>query len=182
MYHGTVSRRHGLETAVRAVGLARDAIPGLTLFIAGQGDDLVRIGHLVEDLGLDSAVTLRKGFVPLQELLPTLRRAGVAVIPLIPDSFTKYMLPVKLLEYAALGVPVIATRTPTIEAYFGDSAVSFVAPEDPSALAQRIIQLYGAPEERRDFAAEAAAAMARHSWEEERTKYVALIDRLLDER
>lgn len=182
VYHGTISRRHGLETAVRAVALARRDIPGLSLFLAGNGDDVARIEALVQELDLDGSVTLKKGIVPLEDLLPTLRRAGAAVIPLIPDLFTKYMLPVKLLEYAALGVPVIATRTPTIEAYFDDSAVSYVRPDDPNELAQRIVQLYGDPAQRRDLAEGAAAAIARHSWEEERGRYFAVVDRLLGKK
>lgn len=179
VYHGTISRRHGLETAVQALDLARRDHPELSLFVAGDGDDVDRIGELVDKLGLGDAVTLSKGFVPLEDLLPTLRRAGAAVIPLIPDSFTRYMLPVKLLEYAALGIPVIATRTPTIEAYFDDSSVAFVEPEDPSALARRIVALYRDPAQRRSLAAKAAEVIARHSWEQERRRYLSVIDDLM---
>ena len=89
--------------------------------------------------------------MPLEELLPTLRRAAAAVIPLVPDAFTRYMLPVKLLEYAALGVPVIATRIPAIEAYFSESAVAFVDPEDPHALAREIVELHHDPARARSW-------------------------------
>lgn len=179
VYHGTISRRHGLETAVRAVGLARRKIPGLSLFVAGDGDDVARIQGLIEELGLDGMVNLSRGIVPLEELLPTLRRAAAAVIPLIPDSFTRYMLPVKLLEYAALRIPVIVTRIPAIEAYFDESAVAFVDPEDPTAVARRIVELHHDPALGRSLAANAAEVIARHPWEKERRRYFAVIDRLL---
>ena len=179
VYHGTVSRRHGLETAVRAVALARREEPGISLFIAGDGDDLDRIGTLVQELGLENNVELSQGFVLLEELLPTLRRAGGAVIPLIPDSFTRYMLPVKLLEYSALHIPVIATRTSTIEAYYDDSSVAFVAPEDPAAVATEMLGLYRNSARRRSLASNAARVIGRHSWEQERKRYLRVVDDLL---
>lgn len=182
VYHGTIARRHGLETAVRAVALARRELPGLQLFVAGDGDDVDRIQKLIDELGLQDVVKLSRGIVPLEDLLPTLRRAATAVIPLIPDPFTRYMLPVKLLEYAALGVPVIATRIPAIEAYFGDSAVAFVDPEDPHALARQIVELHHDPVRARSLAANAAEVIARHSWEQERQRYFTVIDRLLEDQ
>jgi glycosyltransferase involved in cell wall biosynthesis len=182
VYHGTIARRHGLETAVRAVALARLELPGLRLFVAGDGDDVDRIRRLIDELELEGVVELSRGVVPLEDLLPTLRRAATAVIPLVPDAFTRYMLPVKLLEYAALGVPVIATRIPAIEAYFGDSAVAFVDPEDPHALARQVVELHRDPARARSLAANAAEVIARHSWEQERQRYFAVIDRLLEDR
>jgi glycosyltransferase involved in cell wall biosynthesis len=182
VYHGTISRRHGLETAVRALELARREQPDLSLFIAGEGDDLDRIEGLVEELGLEDAVTVRRGFSLLEELLPTLRRAGSAVIPLVPDSFTRYMLPVKLLEYAAMHIPVIVTRTPTIEAYFDDDSVVFSEPEDPGALAHRMVDLYRDPGRRRTLAKGAAEVMAQHSWEQERRRYLGIVDELVARR
>jgi glycosyltransferase involved in cell wall biosynthesis len=182
VYHGTISKRHGLESAVRAVALAREELPELSLFVAGDGDDVPQIRQLVHELGLDGGVRLSHGIVPLEELLPTLRRAGAAVVPLVPDAFTRYMLPVKLLEYAALQIPVLVTRTPTIEAYFDDSAVIYIDPHDPAAIASRLVDLLRNPEEGRRLAANAAKIMAQHSWEEERGRYYSLIDSLVRDR
>jgi glycosyltransferase involved in cell wall biosynthesis len=181
VYHGTISKRHGLESAVRAVGLARRELPQLSLFVAGDGDDAARIGQLVRELELDNGVRMSQGIVPLEELLPTLRRAGAAVVPLVPDPFTRYMLPVKLLEYASLQIPVLVTRTPTIEAYFGDSAVIYIDPHDPETLSRRLIELIRDPEEGRRLAANAAKIMAQHSWEQERARYYSVIDGLIQD-
>ena len=179
VYHGTISRRHGLETAVRAVDQARRNGVDLRFFIAGDGDDAERIEELIVELGLQEAVTFQRGFVLLEELLPTLRRAGVAVIPLIPDVFTRYMLPVKLLEYAALHIATIVTRTPTIETYFDESSVAFVEPNDPQALALELADISCNPSRRRILTRNAAKVVERHSWEAECTRYLSVVDHIL---
>jgi glycosyltransferase involved in cell wall biosynthesis len=179
VYHGTISRRHGLETAVRAIDMARRDGCDATLFIAGDGDDAGRLAGLIRELGLDDVVTFERGVVLPEELIPTLRRAQVGVVPLIPDAFTRYMLPVKLLEYAALHVPVIVTRTATIEAYFDDSCVAFVDPEDPHAIAREFADISRNPDRRRSLTTNAAKVIERHSWEEECTRYLSVVDGIL---
>jgi glycosyltransferase involved in cell wall biosynthesis len=176
VYHGTISRRHGLEIAIRAVDLARRDGCDATLFIAGDGDNAGRIEDLIRELELNDVVRLERRVVLPEELLPTLRRARVAVVPLIPDAFTHYMLPVKLLEYAALHIPVIVTRTPTIEAYFDDSCVAFVDPEDPHAIARELADIARDPDRRRSLTTNAAKGIERHSWQEECTRYFSVID------
>jgi hypothetical protein len=47
------------------------------------------------------------------------------------------MLPVKLMEYVALGIPVVAPRLRTISRYFSDDMVAFYEPEDVASLAER---------------------------------------------
>jgi glycosyltransferase involved in cell wall biosynthesis len=179
VYHGTIATRHGLEWAVRAIDLARRDGRDTTLFIAGDGDDAGRIEDLIVELGLEDAVTFQRRLVMLEELIPKLRRAQVGVIPLVPDSFTRYMLPVKLLEYAALRIPVVVTRTSTIEAYFDDSCVAFVDPEDPEAIAREIADIARDSNRRQAMTTNAAKVVARHSWEEERKRYLAVVDDVL---
>ena len=44
------------------------------------------------------------------------------MVPLLADTFTNYMLPTKLLEYVAMGVPVIASDLPVYERACADGA------------------------------------------------------------
>ena len=52
------------------------------------------------------------------------------------------MLPVKMIEYIALGIPVIAPELKTIQYYFSEEMVSFFPPEDVNSLAAAIIEIY----------------------------------------
>ena len=124
IYHGMVAERHGLKVAVRAISSLRQEIQGLEFKIVGEGDGIPGLIELVNELGLTDCVEFSKGYVPLEELVPIILDADVGIVPILYDDFTRYMLPTKLLEYVALGKPVICSRTATIEAYFDDSMVA----------------------------------------------------------
>jgi glycosyltransferase involved in cell wall biosynthesis len=179
VYHGTIARRHGLESLVRAIDLARREGNDARLFLAGDGEDAGRIEDLIHELGLNDVTTFHRGWMQLEDLVPKIRRAQAAVIPLVPDAFTRYMLPVKLFEYAALHIPVIVTRTSTIEAYFDDTCVAFVDTEDPEAIAREIADIARDSNRRQAMTANAAKVVERHSWDEERKRYLAVVDEVL---
>lgn len=179
IYHGMVGTRNGLDIAVRAAALARGQIPDLRLQIIGDGDDFPRVKALVEELGVQETVRLEHGLRPIEEVIPALERATVGVVPIVDDPFTKYMLPVKLLEYVALGMPVIASSTPTIRAYFSDEMLAFTPPGNPEALAARIVELYRDPQLRRRLVVESAKFTAEHNWPREKQRYFQLVDSMV---
>jgi len=65
------------------------------------------------------------------------------------------MLPVKLMEYAMLGVPAVAARLDPIAQYFDQRAVEFFEPENPADLAAAIARLYNDPQRCARMAAQA---------------------------
>ena len=62
--------------------------------------------------------------------------AHLGVVPTLRDDFTELLLPVKLLEYVHMGLPVVASRLPVIERYFGDD-VLLAEPGDPASHRRR---------------------------------------------
>jgi glycosyltransferase involved in cell wall biosynthesis len=86
------------------------------------------------------------------------------------------MLPVKMLEYATLGLPIIAARLRTIERYFPDDAVEFFEPGNPEALAAAIRQLHRNPERRHELAERASGVAETLSWKYQKDRYFDAID------
>jgi glycosyltransferase involved in cell wall biosynthesis len=112
------------------------------------------------------------------ELPQLIKSADMAVVPYRSGVFTDGILPTKMMEYAALGVPVIAARTPGIAAYFDESMVSFFTPGSVDELAASIQRLL----HQRDTLAHMVDQLARfteeHSWQQESSHYVQLVQRL----
>src|SRR5262249_15613975 len=108
-----------------------------------------------------------------------LRQASVGLIPNLSSAATNLMLPVKLMEYAALGVPVVAARLKVIEHYFGENAVRFFKPGDELELANAMEEMCGDSDLRQRLASRAAAIVEKLSWREQRLAYYDAIDSLL---
>ncbi|HUV67648.1 MAG TPA: glycosyltransferase family 4 protein [Sedimentisphaerales bacterium] len=179
IYHGMVAERHGLKVAVWAVSRVRRDIQGLEFKIVGEGDGIPGLIELVNELGLTDCIEISKGYVPMEELVPIILDADVGIVPILNDAFTRYMLPVKLLEYIALGKPVICSRTATIEAYFDDSMVQYSRCGDAAELAEHIRVLYCNPDKREQLRANADKFNREYNWERQKQFYYELVDGLI---
>jgi glycosyltransferase involved in cell wall biosynthesis len=178
IYHGTVARRHGLEVALRAVSTVKRSIPNLEFLVIGGGDDLGRIKRLTEELGLGDCVRFL-GTMPTDQLPHHLRRADVGVVPILYDAFTRYMLPLKLLEYVGMGIPCVVSETETIRTYFNPGMVRFCRPGDERELADGILELYRDPDRRARQVAKADQFNASFNWEQQKRSYFEVVDSLL---
>jgi len=179
IYHGTVSERHGMEIALRAIATLQGKIQGLKLKIIGDGDGIPRLIELVNELNIHEYVEISKGMIPLDELVPMIQTADVGIVPILLDDFTKYMLPVKLLEYVALKKPVICSRTETIEAYFNDSMVQYFSPGSVNELADSIYSLYKSADRRAKLSTNADKFNGEYNWASQKQIYYLLIDSLV---
>ena len=154
VYHGTIAARHGLEIAFRAVHLLRHKIPEIELLLIGRGDGLEDSKRLSRKLGLDSLIRFERP-LPIEQLPPLLHDCSVGLVPPRNNAANQIMLPVKLMEFAMLGVPIAAARLDPITQYFDSNAIEFFAPDSAEDLAGAIARLYEHPERRASMAREA---------------------------
>jgi len=105
--------------------------------------------------------------------------ARIGLVPNLPSSATHLMLPVKMLDYATLGIPVIASRLRTVERYFGDGAVEFFEPGNAEDLARAIERLYLDADLRAQLVSHGRRAIERLSWDAQRAEYLNVIDSLM---
>jgi len=178
MCHGTVTQRLGLDLAISAVASLRSEIPELRLRVIGEGDRLAEARALVDRFGMHNRVTFMD-LVPVEKLPALLVKADVGLVPYRPSSATHLMLPVKLLDYATLGIPVIAARLRTVEHYFGDGAVELFEAGNVSDLARAIRLLYNNSNLRTRLVDRARQALDALNWQNQRTEYYRAIDSLL---
>jgi glycosyltransferase involved in cell wall biosynthesis len=176
IYHGTFTHRYGLDLLIRALAQARERHP-LQLLLHGRGEFLGEMRNLVDELALNDSVRFSTEPLPTEALPDLILSAQMGVIPYRSDVFTDGILPTKLMEYAALGIPAIVSRTPAVEAYFGDDMVRFVEPGSMHGLADALSELAARPQQRTALALNALRFAQERRWESEATTYAAVVDR-----
>jgi glycosyltransferase involved in cell wall biosynthesis len=175
VFHGTVSSRMGVVYAVRALPLVIKEVPNAEMTILGGGGNVEEVHATIRDLNLQTRVTFVDHFLPMEEVVGCIRDANAAVVPYELSDFTKQILPVKILEYAALGIPVVSTRLPLVEYYLGDCAVHFIPEPEPREIAHALIRLAQDEQYRTKLVAAGQEFTASHSW---RSYSPVLIDAL----
>jgi glycosyltransferase involved in cell wall biosynthesis len=168
---GSFRRFHALEQAVGAVA----TVPGATLLMVGDGPERKRIERLARDAGVPACFT---GTVPHHELPVYLAAMDAAVI-LAPRGQPFHYSPLKVAEYLAAGLPIVAPAAGQLAERLTDGVDAIVVPpHDVRALAAALRRLLDDPEERTRLGKAArAAAEADWSWDDQVRRVVeALAD------
>ncbi len=130
---GAILNRRPLPTLARAAGRLRHRWPELTLHVVGENRTRppLDLNRVVDDAGMTGRVRL-DGFVDDAAL--ALRYAAADVAVFLSD-YEGFGLPA--LEAMARGVPVVASRAPSLGEIFGEAAL-LVEPRDELAVADAI--------------------------------------------
>jgi glycosyltransferase involved in cell wall biosynthesis len=177
-FHGMYAHRYGVLEMIKAFSQLRSAMPDVTLMLRGDGDARQDMCNEIAQLDLQDSVDISPGYVALDDVVGHLASADIGVVPYHLDEFTSESLPTKLLEYAALGMPVIASRLPYFEEVFGDT-VWWAKPGDHSSLAAQMAYVAGHLDEAREKSMAAQDVVSRLSWEKQRAEYLKVVHRLI---
>jgi glycosyltransferase involved in cell wall biosynthesis len=160
VFVGTLKPWHGVESLLEAAALAQER---WRVRIVGDGPQRPVVEALAAHHGLDVHMV---GAVSPDDVPAALEGASVAVAP-YPDSADHYFSPLKVYEYGAAALPVVASRIGQIPQIVVDGATGvLVPPSDPAALAAAVDALVADPGRARRLGAAARRRMeSRHSWD-----------------
>lgn len=178
IYHGTLSERYGIDVAIRAIDKVRQRVPEIRLIVHGSGEFEKQLAELVLALKLDRHVEFSRRSLSTAQLAEMIRTADVGIVPNRNDIFTDEILPTKLMEYVALGIPVIAARTRAIATYFDDTMVQFFEPGNVDDLAQRIVSVQKDRARLAELVQHSDQFNQQHNWAAVAAGYVTLVDQL----
>jgi glycosyltransferase involved in cell wall biosynthesis len=140
----------GVDILVRAVAKLASSGVRIKLVLVGDGPERNRILGLCHKLKVDCIIT---GFVNHEMALKIMSQLDVLVVPRVRMSSTENVLPIKIIEAWALGIPVIATRHKIFD-YLGlrDGEDLLYCEPEPSDVADKIMILVNDIELRRKLA------------------------------
>lgn len=176
LYHGTVARRFGLHVAIEAVHKLQAIIPGTKLYIYGKYDPTYRaeLEELITRLNLGEQVILR-GFLRQEEIVALIESADAGVVPYLSDPFMDLALSTKTFEYVSMGLPVVASRLPSLTVLFNDTSLHYFTPGEAEDLANKIAALCSNSCARKEYADRAAGIYKTFSWSIMSQRYLDLI-------
>lgn len=102
---------HNFDLLLHAVKEVQETFSNVVMMFIGDGPLKDHIKESAKNLALQSDSILFVGKVPHTDVPVYLKLADIAVIPETND----FRSPIKMFEYMAMGLPVIAPRKPTIE-------------------------------------------------------------------
>lgn len=175
VYTGGLLEWKGVEILVDA---AR-SLPGMRFVIAGGMDaDVERIRRRAAGL----AHVRVEGFVAPERVALYLAAGDAGVVPnrSAPAISARYTSPLKVFESMACGLPLVASDLPSLRDALDDELAVFVAPDDPSALADGLRKLLADPARRARMAAAGRARAARHDWDGRARRILAWMARAPD--
>jgi glycosyltransferase involved in cell wall biosynthesis len=178
LYHGTLNWHQGLDVAVRAFAKVKDLAPEAEFHIYGDGPATADLLLLIEQLQLENRVLLHER-IPLREIPSVLETAKLGIVPKRKDNFGNEAFSTKILEFMAMGVPVVVSDTKIDRHYFDDSVVRFFRGEDENDLAHAILDLIRHREMRQALIEGATEFVARNDWAQKKHEYLNLVDELL---
>ncbi len=176
VHHSNLQRVYGLEFAIEAVALLGEL--DVRLDVYGDGPYRPQIEEAIRRTDSHDRVQLR-GRVPLDDLPALLAGSDIGLVPTRPDPYAEYSLSTKLLEYAVMGIPIIATDLATFRAHLDERAIRYVRGADAAALAAAIRADAADPEGTMARGIEAQRQSAPYAWPGQRQRYLEVVERLL---
>ena len=148
-YVGGMGPQDGLDYLLRAVhqlvyGLEkRDVL----CVIIGTGSVLPYLKNLATELQLDKYVWFT-GWIPDEDMIRYLSTADICVDPDPSNPFNDRCTMIKMMEYMALGKPIVAFDLPE-HRVTADEAAVYASPNDETDFARQIVNLMGDPLKRK---------------------------------
>ncbi len=145
-YLGTLNSQRRLEMLVDMLAALLQAGLATRLLMVGGGseelEDRARLEHRATQLGVLEHVEIT-GLLPREVALARMRSADIGLSPFFPTPVLRSTSPTKLVEYLALGLPVVANTHPEQRRVLRDSGAGICVPWGARYFARGVAWLAG---------------------------------------
>ena len=139
IFSGAMYNHRGLDVLLNCASRVIDEINDVEFLLLGDGPEMVKLQEFVKKNNLSKNIIF-KGWVEREEIPEFLASSSIGIGPLRITDVTKGALPIKILEYMASSLPILAMKETLPEDILKDEVNGYVI-QNSNELAQKIIHI-----------------------------------------
>ena len=178
VYHGTIAERYGIQNVLKTLSLL-SCKDQFFFQIIGDGDFSADIKKIIEELNLTGIVNFDNHHYPVNELRKKLSGFNIGIVSFTASPALEYMSFTKLMEYIALGFPVVTLSNAVIKYHLREQDCFFYDPRDLSTLGKRLTEIANNKEMLYVARERIISIRNKFLWSNEGKKYVTVLNSLL---
>ena len=162
VFAGAMYYHRGLDILLEAIPYVIKKIPNAKFILLGSGGEMNKLKKIVSDKKLEKSVEFT-GWINRDKIPQNISDASVGIGPLRLTDVTSRALPIKVLEYMAVSLPVIAKRgTLPLDVLENEKNGYFV--DDVEDLVEKIIELLNDPKKVENMGIQSSNMVQKFSW------------------
>ena len=162
VFAGAMYYHRGLDILLEAIPYVIKKIPNAKFILLGSGGEMNKLKKIVSDKKLEKSVEFT-GWINRDKIPQNISDASVGIGPLRLTDVTSRALPIKVLEYMAVSLPVIAKRgTLPLDVLENEKNGYFV--DDVEDLVEKIIELLNDPKKVENMGIQSLNMVQKFSW------------------
>ena len=162
VFSGAMYYHRGLDILLDAATQIVKELPDTKFILLGEGPELAKLQSEIAKKNLSKNIEF-KGWLPRDDIPRYLSESCVGIGPLRSTDVTKNALPIKVLEYMAATLPIVAARDTLQNDVLADGQNGYFI-SDASDLAKKIILLLKNDKLREEMGSMSREMVAKFDW------------------
>ncbi len=163
LFSGVMYHHRGIDVLLEASPKVIEKIPEVEFILLGDGSEMNKLKDIVKQKNITKNIIF-KGWIDREKIPEELKNASIGIGPLKLTNVTKNALPIKVLEYMASGLPIIAKRGTLPNDILDDGKNGFFI-DNKKELEEKLILLLNNLELNKQMSKKSVEMIQKFSWE-----------------
>ena len=164
VFAGAMYYHRGLDVLLETIPLVIEKIPDAKFVLLGSGTEMDKLKEIVSKNKLDNSVEF-KGWIKREKIPENIADASIGIGPLRLTEVTSRALPIKVLEYMAVSLPLLAQKGTLPNDVLENEKNGFFI-ENHIELAEKIILLLNEPKKVQNMGKHSLKLVQKFSWDQ----------------
>ena len=162
IFSGAMYHHRGLDILLNCAAKVIDQINDVEFLLLGDGPEMTKLQEFVRKNNLSKNIIF-EGWINREEIPEFLANSSIGIGPLRITDVTKGALPIKILEYMASSLPILAMKETLPEDILKDG-INGYAIQDSTELAEKIIHILKNDELRNQMGKNSNEMVQKFDW------------------